>query len=478
LNLSTLNGTNGFKMSGGAADDRSGYSVASAGDVNGDGFADLIVGAPLADSNGPSSGASYVVFGRAGGFGANLNLSALNGTNGFKISGAAASDYSGRAVASAGDVNGDGFDDLIVGAGRADPNGGNSGASYVVFGRASGFGPNLNVSTLDGTKGFRISGEAASDYSGESVASAGDVNGDGLADLIVGAPSADSNGRGSGASYVVFGRAPDAAVSFTGAGGDQRMQGGAFGDRLSGLGGDDRLFGLAGDDTLDGGTGEDRLEGGSGDDVLIGRGGADTLVGGDGNDVYLADADDTIIELADRGTDTVRSSGATFTLSDHVENGMTTGVGLAQTLSGNGAANRLTGDGDADTLRGMGGADALNGGAGGDRLAGGTGRDLLTGGAGADVFVYEALADSVGRDRDRILDFSQADGDRIDLSAVFGGTIDFIEGAAFSGIAGQLRQSTSGTSTLLELDTDGDKRANLLIGVDGAITFTDADFLL
>ncbi len=124
----------------------------------------------------------------------NIDLSTLDGTNGFQISGEAADDYSGVSVASAGDVNGDGFDDLIVGARDADPNGTYSGASYVVFGKAAGFAANLDLSTLDGTNGFQLSGEAASDYSGFSVASAGDVNGDGFDDLIVGAPRADPNG--------------------------------------------------------------------------------------------------------------------------------------------------------------------------------------------------------------------------------------------------------------------------------------------
>ena len=101
--------------------ERSGFSVASAGDVNGDGFDDVIVGAPAASSlNGSSSGASYVVFGKATGFASNINLSSLDGSNGFKLSGTAYSDGSGVSVASAGDVNGDGFGDLIVGASGAD----------------------------------------------------------------------------------------------------------------------------------------------------------------------------------------------------------------------------------------------------------------------------------------------------------------------------------------------------------------------
>src|SRR4028119_572868 len=108
FNLWDLNGSNGFAINGIAVDDFSGRSVSSAGDVNGDGIDDLIIGAINADPNGiTNAGQSYVVFGSNSGFGAGLDLSTLNGSNGFAINGIGLFDTSGTSVSSAGDVNGD-----------------------------------------------------------------------------------------------------------------------------------------------------------------------------------------------------------------------------------------------------------------------------------------------------------------------------------------------------------------------------------
>jgi hypothetical protein len=235
FNLSDLNGSNGFAINGIADRDQSGFSVSSAGDVNGDGFDDLIIGAFNADPNGiTNAGQSYVVFGSNSGFGAGLNLSELNGSNGFAINGIAY-DNSGSSVSSAGDVNGDGFDDLIIGAFRATPNGIRyAGQSYIVFGSNSGFSASLNLSELNGSNGFAINGIAANDLSGRSVSSAGDVNGDGFDDLIIGANWASPNGIRSGQSYVVFG-----SKSGFGAGLNLSELNGSNGFAINGIAADD-----------------------------------------------------------------------------------------------------------------------------------------------------------------------------------------------------------------------------------------------
>ena len=447
--LSGLNGTNGFVINGIDAGDLSGHSVSSAGDVNGDGFDDIVIGAARANPNGIYSGESYVVFGQASGFGASLELSSLNGTNGFVLNGIDARDFSGRSVSSAGDINGDGFDDILIGANYADPNGNaNSGESYVVFGQASGFGASLDLSSLDGSNGFVFNGIDRLDHSGHSVSSAGDVNGDGFDDIIIGARTAEPNGRQSGESYVIYGRADfgrtvqiltpnDDVYVATGAG--EVVYGLSGNDDITGTEGSDVLYGEAGNDILSGGTGNDLIEGGLGDDIIDGGDGFDTLSyqdfvvtsgtmgvtvnltstaqqdtgegldtisgiemirGSSFDDVFTSSSsgrrvdaragDDRLIEMFLDGDIYEGGIGNDSFIYDQLGFGLTfnmvTGdAGFGSIITG---FENVLGSDDAsvsDNIMGDSADNMIDGRAGDDMLSGGLGDDRLNGGAGADI---------------------------------------------------------------------------------------------
>ena len=211
----------GATFNGIADGDFSGNSVSSAGDVNGDGLDDLLIGANLADSGGLNRGQSYLVYGQPTGspLTGTLNLSDVGGAvAGATFNGIADVDHSGDSVSGAGDVNGDGLDDLLIGAKWAAV-GSNRGQSYLVYGQpaSSPLAGSLNLADVGGAvAGATFNGIANGDFSGNSVSSAGDVNGDGLDDLLIGANLADSGGYDRGQSYLVYGQRSAAACDFTG----------------------------------------------------------------------------------------------------------------------------------------------------------------------------------------------------------------------------------------------------------------------
>ncbi|HET6161309.1 MAG TPA: Ig-like domain-containing protein [Dongiaceae bacterium] len=391
LDLASLDGATGFRLDGVAPGDESGGSVSSAGDVNHDGFDDLIIGADGADPGGTESGAAYVVFGKADSFAATFDLSTLDGKTGFRVDGAASKDFFGVSVSSAGDVNSDGFDDVIIGA----PNAGTGGASFVVFGAAAGFDAALAVSALDGKNGFRLDGEG---NSGRSVSSAGDVNGDGLDDLIIGSPYADPAGDSSGAAYVVFGKTT----------------------------GFDATLDLS---TLDGTTGF-RLDGAAANDFT----GFSVSSAGDLNGDGF---DDVIVGAASYFSPSFGSSGATYVVFGK-ENGFDATLDLS-TLDGK-TGFRLDGQGEYDRSGfSVSGAGDVNG----------------------DGF------------DDIIVGAPYAGGASVGVSYLVFGKAEAFDAALDIGTAGILLRGTtshefSGTSVSDAGDVDGDGLADVIIGAPGA----------
>ncbi len=171
------------------ADAYYGYSVSSAGDVNGDGFSDVIIGALYYDNGETDEGAAFVYYGS--GSGLSVVADWIGESN---------QDYTyyGNSVSSAGDVNGDGYSDVIVGARRYDNGETDEGAAFVYYGSATG------LSTTADWMGE--SNQASASY-GFSVSSAGDVNGDGYSDVIVGADDYDNGETDEGAAFVYYGSA-------------------------------------------------------------------------------------------------------------------------------------------------------------------------------------------------------------------------------------------------------------------------------
>ena len=442
LNLSDLDGTDGFVINGIDAEDRSGSSVSSAGDINNDGIGDIIIGAFLGDPNDKTNaGESYVVFG-SNNPSASLNLSDLDGTDGFVINGIDGYDNFGTSVSDAGDINGDGIDDIIISAFLGDPNDKtNAGESYVVFGSRSDFSPSFDLSSLDGTNGFVLDGIDRGDRSGASVSSAGDVNKDGIGDIIISANHADPNSKYSaGESYVVFGVGSESddvtpelniitnpavnilenktAVIDIDATDNIDTEGSGLTYSIAD-GDDSALFSInvntgelsfknAADFEMPSDTNKDN-------DYLVNvtvsnsdnlRDIQDFTVaindineapkninGTNGNDIIQGTSNDEIIHglggsdrlLGREGNDTLNGGSGLDFLIGHAGSDLLNGGDDDDTLIAIDGRDTLNGGSGNDRLVGRSSADVLNGGVDNDTLIGGGGRDVLSGHAGNDI---------------------------------------------------------------------------------------------
>jgi hypothetical protein len=185
--------------------DNAGYDAAGVGDVNGDGLDDILIGAPLGDSAGPGtdSGQAYLVLGRSSGWRLNASLASAD----VFFTAQARLDQVGDAIAGVGDVNGDGLDDFLIGAprnaeGAGTPGfGDGAGQTYLILGHAGPWPRRVNVAQTDAS----FLGETTGMLSGLSLAAGGDVNGDGFADFLIGAPRANTSAQAAGQAFLLLG---------------------------------------------------------------------------------------------------------------------------------------------------------------------------------------------------------------------------------------------------------------------------------
>jgi len=454
VDLSSLDSTNGFVINGINESDRLGSSVISDSDINGDGIADLIISAPSADPNGIiNAGSTYVAFGGTTvGVGGSLEASSLDGTNGFVINGINEGDFLGGSVISGSDINADGIADLIISAPLADPNGiTEAGSTYVVFGGTTvGAGGSVDLSSLDGNNGFVLNGIAVRDLSGYSISGAGDINGDGIDDVIIGALERQS-------SYVVFGSAvspSDPTPVDPTAVNDTRFTTLNTPLAVNVIANDTdangNLLQISSFDTISTKGGSITLnDNGTVDDLSD-----DLLVYTPASDLIGFDSFSYTIDNGIGGTATATVNVAVFSQVGTFGNDTLTGSSVGDFIRGGAGDDFVDGTEGNDKLLGNWGNDILVGGEGNDLLAGGLGNDLLFGGAGSDRFLLVSNLET-----DTIADFESG----VDALALFG-TLTF----------GQLDVTQSNDDTLISVTGTGEVLATLT-GVQANL-LTAADF--
>lgn len=405
VDLTDLDGSNGFIFEGTDSSEGVGTLVTSAGDFNADGFDDIIVTASPPDADDLEKGDAYIIFGTTDGFPERLTPAELDGTNGvrFKIPGL----DEGYGASSVGDVNNDGIDDIIFSGGRV----GSEGNVDILFGSAEPFPASIDLGDQVIANGFSIQGIATSNYFGSSVSGAGDFNGDGIDDFVVGSslageetnfPTGGTANLMAGDVSVIFGSTDPFPDSF-----DIDALDGSNGFRVKGLG---RFFNL-GKSVSDIGD----FNGDGFDDVAVSASGGLAsapltyiLFGSSAGFPALTDVEslDSSMALRIDGKSQWRqqqvSSAGDFNndgfddllIGEHrdayIIYGFDTDPDPSIDFQGTDANETVDGSVGNDSLSGNGGKDKLTGLEGEDTLEGGEGHDTLDGGAGADTILAGA----------------------------------------------------------------------------------------
>ncbi|MCJ8057317.1 type I secretion C-terminal target domain-containing protein [Shinella curvata] len=275
--------------------------------------------------------------------------------------------------------------------------------------------------------------------------------------------------------------AADAYHTILGNASSENINGTSAGERIDAKEGNDIVNAGGGNDVVYGRTGNDKLSGEAGDDTLVGGAGADQLNGGSGTDTasYVNATSAVVANLRAASSNAGEAKGDTYTSIENLR-----GTNFNDSLVGNDARNRLDGGSGNDQMFGMNADDTLVGGEGSDKLVGGLGADQLFGGFGADTFIFVNISDSIVAVRDMINDFSRAEGDKIDLSAIDARetaagdqAFTFVGTSQFSGTAGELRYSKK-EDTYVYGDVNGDGNIDLSIRLDGSIDLASSDFIL
>jgi Ca2+-binding RTX toxin-like protein len=255
---------------------------------------------------------------------------------------------------------------------------------------------------------------------------------------------------------------------FNGLNGNDSLTGRDGSDRLLGQGGNDKMFGNKNGDAFDGGPGDDTINGGNGFDVAeyFGAEGPVTV------DLAITIAQNT----GGAGIDLLVSIEA---VSGSNESDTLLGNSLGNSMNGQGGNDNMAGRDGNDNIIGNAGIDTMDGGAGDDELVGVENRDVLIGGTGADKFRYISAGDSNGvTGRDKVQDFSHAEGDKIDLAIITNGGAPFLGGKAFTENALEVRVTGQLDKQFVSVDVDGDGATDLSIVVASATRLVESDFLL